>query len=100
MHQQALRTVLLIQAIEETDRKGEVIALADRAEASRVIKRESPELTTGQTGAALSRQWERFLLRRAEYLLERLRARSPVVTQVLASAHAIFPGGTRRGAVG
>jgi hypothetical protein len=86
MHQQALRTVLLIQAIEETDRKGEVIPLADRAEASRVIKRESPELGAAQSGATLSRKWERFLLRRAEYLLDRLRARSPVVTQVLALA--------------
>jgi len=30
MHQRELRTVLLIQAIEETDRAGEVIPLADR----------------------------------------------------------------------
>src|SRR6266700_1162100 len=41
MHQRSLRTVLLIQAIEETDRAGEVIALADRADASRAVVRES-----------------------------------------------------------
>src|SRR5882757_7751827 len=41
MHQRSLRTVLLIQAIEETDRAGEVIPLADRADASRAVVRES-----------------------------------------------------------
>ena len=45
MHQRALRTVLLIQAIEETDRTGEVIPLADRAAASREVLREYPKLS-------------------------------------------------------
>jgi len=45
MHQQSLRTVLLIQAIEETDRAGEVIPLADRADASRAVVRESSKLS-------------------------------------------------------
>jgi hypothetical protein len=86
MHQQALRTVLLIQAIEETDRTGEVIPLADRADASRAVVRESPQLRGPVSGASLSRQSEAFLMRRAERLLDRLRARSPAVTHVLALA--------------
>jgi hypothetical protein len=83
MHQQALRTVLLIQAIEETDRTGEVIPLADRAEASRAVIREAPELRRAEPGTALSPRSETFLIRRAERLLERLRARSPAVTNIL-----------------
>jgi len=89
MHQRALRTVLLIQAIEETDRTGEVIPLADRAEASRAAVRESALPRGAQSGAALSRESERFLARRAEHLLERLRTRSPAVTHILAVAGGI-----------
>jgi hypothetical protein len=105
MHQRSLRTVLLIQAIEETDRVGEVIPLADRADASRAVVRESklsearlramqPSATPpapappveAQTSALLSSQAERFLIRRAEHLLERLRTRSPAVLHILALA--------------
>ena len=87
MHQRALRTVLLIQSIEETDRAGEVIPLADRADASRGAVRESGELSDG--GAELSPQSERFLFRRAERLLDRLRARSPAIIHILAVADGI-----------
>jgi hypothetical protein len=52
MHQRSLRTVLLIQAIEETDRAGEVIALADRADASRAVVRESSKLSEARLRAA------------------------------------------------
>src|SRR5260370_33770377 len=100
MHQRSLRTVLLIQAIEETDRVGEVIPLADRADASRAVVRESKlsdaRLRAVQTSAAppgeaqtsalLSSQAERFLIRRAERLLERLSTRSPAVLHILALA--------------
>jgi hypothetical protein len=100
MHQRSLRTVLLIQAIEETDRTGEVIPLADRAEASRAVIRESQNLsearlraaqsaiTEGEarTSAVLTRDSEAFLVRRAERLLDRLRTRSPAVTHILALA--------------
>src|SRR5262249_17203513 len=78
MHQRALRTVLLIQAIEETDRTGEVIPLADRAEASRAVIRESPKLSGSRSDA--------FLIRRAERLFERLRTRSPAVVHILSLA--------------
>ncbi|MGH8138426.1 MAG: hypothetical protein ACREVV_09555 [Steroidobacteraceae bacterium] len=83
MHQRALRTVLLIQAIEETDRAGEVIPLADRADASRAVVRES---APSSAGIALTCGSETFLVRRAERLLERLYARSPAVRQILALA--------------
>jgi Protein of unknown function (DUF2868) len=106
MHQRSLRTVLLIQAIEETDRAGEVIPLADRADASRAVVRESSKLSEArlraahpsaappgavppgqaQTPALLSSQTETFLIRRAERLLERLRTRSPAVVHILALA--------------
>jgi hypothetical protein len=86
MHQRALRTVLLIQAIEETDRAGEVIPLADRAEASRAVLREAPQTAGAKLQTSLSGQSEAFLMRRAEYLLTRLRARSPAVGQVLSLA--------------
>jgi hypothetical protein len=91
MHQRALRTVLLIQAIEETDRVGEVIPLADRADASRAVVRESSQSRTAtplqaQSSALLSPQSEAFLVRRAERLLDRLRTRSPVVMHILALA--------------
>jgi Protein of unknown function (DUF2868) len=100
MHQRALRTVLLIQVIEETDRTGEVIPLADRADASRTVVRESPKLSgarlrevpssttqaEAQASALLTRESETFLVRRAEYLLDRLRTRSPAVAHILALA--------------
>jgi hypothetical protein len=101
MHHRSLRTVLLIQAIEETDRAGEVIPLADRADASRAVVRESPKLSEARlrtvqsnaappgearTSALLSSQAETFLVRRAERLLDRLRTRSPAVMHILALA--------------
>jgi Protein of unknown function (DUF2868) len=85
MHQRELRTVLLIQAIEETDRAGEVIPLADRADASRAVIRET-KLSLAQPSASLSTQSQAFLVKRSERLLDRLRLRSPVVMHVLALA--------------
>ena len=86
MHQNALRTVLLIQSIEETDRAGEVIPLADRADASRAVARESTRLAEALPSVPLAPQSEAFLVRRAERLLERLRSRSPAVMHILALA--------------
>ena len=86
MHQRELRTVLLIQAIEETDRAGEVIALADRADASRAVIRESSKLSEAQPSAVLSGQSQAFLVKRSQRLLDRLRLRSPAVMHVLALA--------------
>jgi hypothetical protein len=87
MHLRELRTVLLIQAIEETDRAGEVIPLADRAEASRsVIRQSSGKPLEAQPSAALSSQAQTFLVRRSQQLLDRLRLRSPAVMNVMALA--------------
>src|SRR5882757_2120287 len=86
MHQRELRTVLLIQAIEETDRAGEVIPLADRADASRAVIRESSKLSEAQPSASLSARSQAFLVKRSARLLDPLRLRSPVVMHVLALA--------------
>src|SRR5579872_1634443 len=90
MHQRALRTVLLIQAIEETDRIGEVIPLADRAEASRWAARQSTTRLSpyqpGRPSSALPASSESFLLRRATRLLSKLTLRAPAVLHVLALA--------------
>jgi hypothetical protein len=83
MNLRALRTVLLIQAIEETDRTGEVIPLADRVAASRDTLRESPSSSTAPLGSGAS---DAFLVRRAQRLLDRLCARSPAVLHILALA--------------
>ena len=76
-----LRTVLLIQSIEESDRGGEVLPLADRAEATRTAAREAPPGRSLQTDPGNA-----FLARRAELLLARVRSRSPAVDHVLAIA--------------
>jgi Protein of unknown function (DUF2868) len=99
MHQRELRTVLLIHAIEETDRAGEVIPLADRTDASRAVIRESSKLAGALPSALLPTQSpqsalplslgapsQAFLVKRSERLLDRLRARSPAVMHILALA--------------
>jgi hypothetical protein len=84
---QTLRTVLLVQSIEESDREGEVLPLADRAEATRTaVRAQSGAAQIRPTGATLSRPAESFLAQRAEFLLVRVRARSPAVDHVLAVA--------------
>ena len=86
MQLRELRTVLLIHSIEETDRAGEVIPLADRADASRAVLRDSGKLAEAQPSAALSPQSLAFLIKRSQRLLDRLKLRSPAVIHVLALA--------------
>lgn len=86
MNIQRLRTVLLVQSIEESDRDGDVLPLADRAEATREAVRVRGAAAAQIQGPALSRSAEAFLAHRAEWLLERVRARSPAVDHVLAVA--------------
>ena len=81
-----LRTALLIQAIEESDRGGEVLPLADRAEATREAVRSAPQGRVLQPGIGLARADETVLGLRAERLLARVRLRSPAVDYVLAVA--------------
>lgn len=85
MHERALRTVLLIRSIDEGDTVGEVLSLAERAEATRSATRDGP-VRPAAAGRALSRDAERLLVRRADLLLDKLRARSPMIAQMLALA--------------
>lgn len=89
MHPRALRTLLLIQSIEETDRLGEVIALADRAEASRATLRDFPKLTEAGPSTSLAPPAQSFLAARAQRLFERLQTRSPAVAHILMLAGGI-----------
>ena len=86
MQERALRKILLIQAIEETDRPGEVLPLAERMEATRAVIGSSPPAVETQAGAPLSSATEWFLIRRADILLRSLRTRSPGIDNVLAVA--------------
>jgi Protein of unknown function (DUF2868) len=86
MQESALRKVLLIQAIEETDRSGEALPLAERTEATRGVIGNNPPAVEAQAGAPLSSATEWFLVRRADVLLRALRTRSPGIDHVLAVA--------------
>jgi hypothetical protein len=79
-----LRTVLLIQAIEESDRGGDVLPSADRAEATREAVRSAPRGRAVQPGIGLTAADETVLALRAERLLARVRLRSPAIDYVLA----------------
>jgi hypothetical protein len=86
MQELALRKVLLVQAIEETDRSGEALPLPERTEATRSVMGNNPPNIETQAGAPLSSATEWFLVRRAELLLDALRTRSPGIDRVLAVA--------------
>jgi hypothetical protein len=86
VQERALRKVLLIQAIEETDRKGEALPLAERVEATRAVIGKNPPALETQPEAPLSSATEWFLIRRADSLLRLLRERSPGIDHVLAIA--------------
>jgi len=86
VQERALRKVLLIQAIEETDRVGEALPLAERAAATRAVAGKNLSSIETQPEAQLSSATEWFLLRRADLLLCSLRSRSPGIDYVLAVA--------------
>jgi hypothetical protein len=86
MQDRALRKVLLVQAIEETDRSGEALPLAERVEATRAVMGNNPPNVEAQAGAPLSSATEFFLVRRADVLIDALRGRSPGIDHVLAVA--------------
>jgi hypothetical protein len=91
MHERALRKVLLIQSIEETDRTGTALPLAERIEATRAVLGKSPPSPETQPEAPLSTATEWFLIRRADILLASLRSRSPGVDRVLKLAGGATP---------
>jgi Protein of unknown function (DUF2868) len=91
MQERALRKVLLVQAIEETDRSGEVLPNPSRIEATRAVIGNSPPAVETQAEAPLSSATEWFLIRRAEILLRSLLSRSPGIAHVLAVAGGVTP---------
>ncbi len=95
MQDRAVRKVLLIQAIEETDRSGEALPLAERTEATRAVIGNNPPAVETQAEVPLSSATEWFLTRRAEVLLRSLRVRSPGIDHVLdvAGGATSFDGG-------
>jgi len=88
MRQRALQTVLLVHAIEQTDLSGDALSLEDRLVASREAAEGRSLPAAGDVPAQINGEAERFLVRRADALLARLRVRSPGVDRVLAAAAA------------
>jgi hypothetical protein len=88
MREPALRSILLVKAVEETDREGMLIAPADRAAATREASRADGggERTSTSSAGPVPPQAGRLLARRAEALQRRLAARFPFVESVLALA--------------
>jgi hypothetical protein len=87
MREQALRAILLIQAVEESDSKGELLPLAERVEATqRVLADAAANIWDSSSPDTLPRAAERLLARRALYLQERLRLRVPITDHLLAVA--------------
>jgi hypothetical protein len=86
MHENALRTILFIQAVEDSDVKGELLPLAERVEATQAVAGEGDAVHEAFADGLLTRDGERLLSRRALQLYERLRLRAPIIEQVLAVA--------------
>lgn len=89
MQESALRKILLIQAIEETDPEGVVLPFAERAQATRAAGGASPPAAPDDN--TLPREAEPFLTRRAAILLKELRNRSPGLDHFLAVAGGATP---------
>jgi hypothetical protein len=91
MREHALRSILLIKAVEDADRDGTLLPAADRVAATRDSARGQNEVTAASTGAhsqdgPLPGRAQRLLATRAQLLHTRLAARFPVVDSVLALA--------------
>ncbi len=86
MRQRALQAVLLVHAIEQADPAGDALSLDDRAHASREAADGHALPAAAAAPAQLDGDSERFLVRRADALLARLRVRSPGVDHILAAA--------------
>jgi Protein of unknown function (DUF2868) len=86
MHESALRTVFLIRSIDEGDKAGDVLSLAERAEATRTAAQSVGPLAGGLAGPSLPAGAQRLIVRRAELLLDKLQSRSPVIERILALA--------------
>ncbi|HEV7138966.1 MAG TPA: DUF2868 domain-containing protein [Steroidobacteraceae bacterium] len=88
MRQRALQAVLLVHAIEQSDLTGDALSLDDRMHGSREAADGRALPTVGNGPAPINGDSERFLARRADALLARLRVRSPGIDRVLDAAAA------------
>ncbi|HEX3844194.1 MAG TPA: hypothetical protein VHV80_07530, partial [Steroidobacteraceae bacterium] len=86
MRQRALQSVLLVHAIEQSDVAGDALSHEDRAQAGREAADGHPLPPAPDLSAQIDGDSERFLARRADALLARLRVRSPGVDRILAAA--------------
>jgi hypothetical protein len=86
MRQRALQSVLLVHAIEQSDVAGDALSLEDRAQASREAADGHQLPAIPDMSKQIDGDSERFLARRADALLARLRVRSPGVDRILAAA--------------
>ena len=90
MREEALRSVLLIKAIEEIDRAGTLVPAAERLAAAREARRGVGDSTTNEgtdsnERAALSESAKCMLAARADTLLKQVVARHPFVGTVMAT---------------
>ncbi len=83
MREDTLRSVLLVEAIEDVDRAGTILAPADRAQATRDALRSAGIVLDGQQQDASDAAIARALGERAERLVAPLLPRFPVVEEVL-----------------
>lgn len=90
MREEALRTVLLIKAIEESDQAGTIIPAAERHVAAREARRNAGDAPSveavGSERATLPRAAQRMLAARADTLLKQIVVRHPFVDTVLGVA--------------
>jgi hypothetical protein len=86
MRQRALQALLLAHAIEQTDLAGDAVSHDDRTQASLEAADGRPLPVADNAPAQINGDTERFLVRRADVLLARLRVRSPGIDRVLAAA--------------
>ena len=84
MREMDLRAVLLVKAIEESDREGRIVPSADRLAAARDARRDERAAAPLRLDAAqLPAGAQRMLVRRAHILVARVRASHPFVDEVL-----------------
>ena len=76
MRQRALQALLLVHAIEQTDLAGDAVSLDDRVQAGREAAGGRSLSAASNAPAQINGDTERFLVRRAEALLARLRVRA------------------------
>lgn len=80
-----LRTILLIQAVEESDTKGELLSLVEREAATQELMHDVRDVEAAFAADALSPAGERLLALRAQKLLQSLRQRAPIIDRLLAA---------------